>query len=221
MPNKPTIVYIIAIISVLIIVMLFLNNSLKNSESGPEDWALSDKESISTSTEEETELNKLSELIPVPDDFREIVLENGLRFGIPKDWVSSSTNNENSFTYQSKDFKQKQVFEASTEGEDNIYVTESGFKLVVETNFYIDFSKSRCKIVLNKDRCYELNILNNWNIYKLDETYNSDNYVYNVYLSDKKPNLHVVLYPPHNMDSKEAEDFLVMILETVEMTDVN
>jgi hypothetical protein len=48
MPNKPTIAYIIAIISVLIIVMLFLNNNSNNAESGPEDWALPEKGEFTT-----------------------------------------------------------------------------------------------------------------------------------------------------------------------------
>lgn len=48
MPNKPTIAYIIAIISVLIIVMLFLNNNSNNPESNPEDWTLPEKGDITT-----------------------------------------------------------------------------------------------------------------------------------------------------------------------------
>ncbi len=48
MLNKPTITYIFVAISILIIVVLFLNNSLKNSESGPEDWALPEKGEFTT-----------------------------------------------------------------------------------------------------------------------------------------------------------------------------
>lgn len=80
------------------------------------------------------------ELPPIPDSFQEIILPNGLRFGVPEEWVASSTdiyvprNNytivKNDFLYKTTDLKEKFIVSTSSNSKEEL-VVESGYKLTV------------------------------------------------------------------------------------------
>ncbi len=172
----------------------------------------------------------IAELPSIPEGFKEIVLDSGLRFGIPNGWEDSTlklkVKRGGLSGYETSDYVEKIVVEREGEGEDDDSIVESGFSLWVEFSgnkidsdykaFFIDTYESRCKDDI-KDKCSRNTELKGWIIDKIN--YNrSKQFIQYIYISEKvieDKTVSFTLHPPQNANQDETEKLFTQILETV------
>ena len=192
----------------------------------------SDKQSvIEPMVVEDYATTTVTQLPPIPQNFKEIVLDSGLRFGIPERWNNSHTNNDDSYSYTTDDYIQETVTDRVGEGSENDFLVRSGFWLSFEFNsnevtkeykeYFENLYASRCDMATDRKKCFRISGLNNWYAYKMNANFPSKNIQY-VYIAGKIIDNRAVsfsLYPPSNADLVEVEKIFIQILETVALVE--
>lgn len=191
---------------------------------------LNDKQSVEPVVDNNistTSVKTVAELSPMPEGFREVVLDSGLRFGVPEEWNSSNTNSDEHYSYATDDYFQETVTKRIGEGVENDFLVRRGYWLSVEFSgkeindnyreYFENLYTSRCTSATDREKCFAINSYNNWYIYKMNANFPSQNIQY-IYIAGKIIDNKAVsfsLYPPHDIDLMEGEKLFTQILETV------